>query len=202
MDTKTLAVWSVAPDTKKPKMMDIEETTQGNMIVWTLESTNGKEISSLVKHFALMNEEKVDEIEDKLATMFNECLDIRRTYEEELKMSHVQKQRIEELEEKIKILEIEIKSLKEQLKIVIDAEHAPRQEEERRHKVEAEAQTEEILMGTTVSTPAINVETEVSQVDNNTKKNVLMNVLNHRISILKIISQDTYNTFISLQFVE
>ena len=26
IDTKTLAVWSVAPDTRKPKMMDIQET--------------------------------------------------------------------------------------------------------------------------------------------------------------------------------
>ena len=59
------------------------------MIVWTLENTAGKEISSLVKHFALMNELKVDEIEDKLAAVYNECLDIRKLYEEELKMSHV-----------------------------------------------------------------------------------------------------------------
>lgn len=26
-DTKTLAIWSISPDTKKPRMMDIEETT-------------------------------------------------------------------------------------------------------------------------------------------------------------------------------
>ena len=52
----------MAPDTKKTKVMDIEETAQGNMIVWTLENTTGKEITSLVKHFALINEVKVDEI--------------------------------------------------------------------------------------------------------------------------------------------
>ena len=33
IDTKTLAVWTVALDTKKPKVIDIEETAQGNMIV-------------------------------------------------------------------------------------------------------------------------------------------------------------------------
>ena len=42
VDTKTLVVWSIAPNTKKPKMMDIQETTQGNMIVWTLDNTTGK----------------------------------------------------------------------------------------------------------------------------------------------------------------
>ena len=33
VDTKTLAVWSIAPDRNKPKMMNIQATTQGNMIV-------------------------------------------------------------------------------------------------------------------------------------------------------------------------
>lgn len=28
IDTKTLVLWSVSPDTKKPKMMDIQETAQ------------------------------------------------------------------------------------------------------------------------------------------------------------------------------
>ena len=32
IDTKTLAIWSIALETNKPKMMDIEETSQGNMI--------------------------------------------------------------------------------------------------------------------------------------------------------------------------
>ena len=94
VDTKTLAVWSVAPDTKKPKMMDIQVTAQGNMIVWTLDNTSGKEISSLVKHFALMNEAKVDQIKDRLATICNEYLDVRKLYEEELKSNYVHKKRI------------------------------------------------------------------------------------------------------------
>ena len=84
VDTKTLVVLSITPDTKKSKMMDIQETTQGNMIVWTLDNTSGKEISSLVKHFALMNEAKVDQIEDRLAAMYNECIDVWKLYEEEI----------------------------------------------------------------------------------------------------------------------
>ena len=71
------------------------------MIVWTLDNTSGKEISSLVKHFALMNEAKVDQIEDKLATLCNECLDVRKLYEEELKSNYVHKKMIGELEGKI-----------------------------------------------------------------------------------------------------
>ena len=51
------------------------------MIFWTLDNTTGKEISNLVKHFALMNEAKVDQIEDRLATTYNECLDVRKLYE-------------------------------------------------------------------------------------------------------------------------
>ena len=84
VDTKILAVWSIAPNTKKPKMMDIQETAQGNMIVWTLDNTFGKEISSLVKHFLLMNEAKVDQIGDSLTAIYNECLDVQKFYEEEL----------------------------------------------------------------------------------------------------------------------
>lgn len=68
------------------------------MIVWTLDNTDGKEIFVLVKHFALMNEAKVDQIEDRLVAAYNECLDVRKLYEEELKMSYVKKKKIEELE--------------------------------------------------------------------------------------------------------
>ena len=48
-----------------------------------------------------MNEAKVDQIEDRLATAYNECLDVKMLYEEELKMRYVQKKRIEELEGRI-----------------------------------------------------------------------------------------------------
>ena len=48
----------------------------------------------MVKHFALMNEEKVDQIEDRLATLCNEFLDVRKLCEEELKSNYVHKKRI------------------------------------------------------------------------------------------------------------
>ena len=136
VDTKTLAVWSVAPNTKKPKMMDISVTAQGSMIVWTIDNTLGKELSSLVKHFALMNEAKVDQIEDRLASLCNECLDIRRLYEEELKSNYVHKQRIGQLKGKIQSLEVELASLKEKLKNTIEVGQIPRKMEEERHSIE------------------------------------------------------------------
>ena len=94
-------------------MRNIQATAHGNMIVWTLDNTSGKEISSLVKYFAVMNDEKMDQIEDRLVSLSNHFLDVRRLYEEELKSNYVHKQRIRELEEKIQSLEIELASLKE-----------------------------------------------------------------------------------------
>ena len=42
VDTKTLVVWIIASDIKKPKIMDIQETTQAKIIVWILDNTFGK----------------------------------------------------------------------------------------------------------------------------------------------------------------
>lgn len=44
IDTNTLAMWSMAPKTNKPKLMDVQDTTQGNIILWTLGSAIVKEI--------------------------------------------------------------------------------------------------------------------------------------------------------------
>ena len=63
IDTKSLVVWSMAPASNKPRLMDVQSTEQGNMIVWTLHGTTGKEISKALKHFSFMNEAKVDEME-------------------------------------------------------------------------------------------------------------------------------------------
>ena len=48
----------------------------------------------------------------------------------------------------------------------------------------------------------VNMEVEVLQSDNATKKSVMMNMLSQRISILKKITQDAYNAFINLQSIE
>ena len=43
----------------------------------------------MLKHLAYMNESKVKQIEDRLAVALNECVDTRKLYEEEIKMSYV-----------------------------------------------------------------------------------------------------------------
>ena len=95
-----------------------------------------------------------------------------------------------------------MESLRDQIKTTVEAKHAPSHVEEVKHTVEVEAQIEEIPIGVTVLVPMVNVEIEVLQSDSAKKKNVMMNVLSHMISILKRISQDAYNAFINLQSIE
>ena len=85
-----------------------------------------------------MNDEKMDQIENMLVSLCNECLDVRKLYEEELKSNYVHKKRIGELEGKIQSLEAQLASLEEQIKNAIEARHTPRQMEEERHRVEVE----------------------------------------------------------------
>jgi len=56
-----------------------------------------------------------------------------KNYEEELKSNYVHNKKIGELEGKIQVLEVELESLKEQLKSAIEAGQTPRQMEEERH---------------------------------------------------------------------
>ena len=50
--------------------------------------------------------------------------------------------------------------------------------------------------------PVFSVEAKVSPSNSAMKKNVMMNMFNHRISVLKRISQDAYNAFINLQLAK
>lgn len=67
--------------------------------------------------------------------------------------------------------------------------------------MEVEAQIEDIPIGVTMPmpVPVVNEEGEVSKSNNAPKKGVMLNMLNHKISILKKISQDTHNAFTNLQ---
>ena len=74
-----------------------------------------------------MNEAKVEEIEKKLSKSMHEYIDVRKLYEDELKKSHVYKERIEELEAKVQVLEVEVSSLREKLsnvEQVVTAKHS------------------------------------------------------------------------------
>ena len=48
------------------------------MILWTLQGTSGIEISKNMKVFSLMNEEKIEEIETRLAKSFHDYIDFRK----------------------------------------------------------------------------------------------------------------------------
>jgi archaellum component FlaC len=85
------------------------------LIVWDVETTSGKESASAMVHMSHLNEAVVDRLEDRLAKTFNEYVDTRQLYEEELRMKHVYISRIEELEKRVKALCSEVESLKEQL---------------------------------------------------------------------------------------
>ena len=61
-----------------------------------------------------------------------------------------------------------------------------------------EIQTKDIPLGVIVQAPVINVEGEIPKKNYSLKGVVMQNMLNHRIGILKRISQDAYNAFTNL----
>lgn len=83
--------------------------------MWTLQGTSGTNISKTLKHFSFMNEAKVEEIETRLAKSFHDYINVRKIYEDELRKSHVYKEKIKELEAKVQGLETEVTSLREKL---------------------------------------------------------------------------------------
>ena len=115
----------------------------------------------MLKHLTYMNEAKMHQFEDRLATTYNQCLDTRRFNEEELKIRYVQKQKIEDLENKVQSLEKEISSLWNQLKSIAEVEPTQKNVEEIRSTVEVEIQIDDIHIGVIVQEPMINVEGEV-----------------------------------------
>ncbi len=76
------------------------------MIIWTLQGSSGKEISKARKHFSFINEAKVEEIEDKLSQAIHDYIDVRKLYENELRTSHIYRERIFELENRVRALEV------------------------------------------------------------------------------------------------
>jgi uncharacterized protein YceH (UPF0502 family) len=68
-----------------------------------------------MKHFSFMNEAKVEEMETRLSKSTDDYIDVRKINEDELRSSHVYKEKIVELEAKVQELENEVASLREQL---------------------------------------------------------------------------------------
>ena len=105
----------MSPSSNKPNLVDMQSIEHGNMVVWTLQGTSGTKISKAIKHFSFMNEAKVEEIETQLAKFVHDYIEVRKLYEDKLRKSHVYQERIEELEAKVQVLEVEVASLREQL---------------------------------------------------------------------------------------
>lgn len=51
-----------------------------------------------------MDEAKVDEIETRLTKSFHDYIDVRKQYDDELRKSHVYREKIKELEAKVQVL--------------------------------------------------------------------------------------------------
>ena len=62
-----------------------------------------------------MNEAKVEEMETRLLNSIHDYIGVRKIYEDQLRISHVCKERIVELEAKVQALENEVTSLREHL---------------------------------------------------------------------------------------
>ena len=62
-----------------------------------------------------MNEAKVEEMETRLSKSIHDYIELINLYEDELRKSHVYKERIVELEAKVQALENEVASLREKL---------------------------------------------------------------------------------------
>lgn len=103
------------------------------------------------------------------------------------------------MEGKVQSLEVEIASLKDQLKATVEVEHAQRSVKEIEHTIEVEVQIKDIPIGVTMQAPVINVDGEIPKSDGALKRGLMLNMLNNRIDILKRISQDAYNAFTNLQ---
>lgn len=95
--------------------MDVQNTPQGNLIVWDVDTTPGKEVASAMVHMSHMNEAVVDRLEERLAKAVHEYVDTRKLYEEELRMKHLYRNKIEELEKRVQVLCGEVEALKAQL---------------------------------------------------------------------------------------
>jgi hypothetical protein len=178
------------------------------MIVWTLQGSSGKEISKALTHFSFMNEAKVEEIEEKLSRAIRDYIDVRKLYENELRTSHVYRERVVELEAKVQALEDEIASLKEQLAQVEQRTASTQMEEEQgtslpsRDVAEAQIQTEETGEEQSSQPRRMSIDTGSVPQGDDLRIGILKSMMSHRVDTLKNLSQQAHSSFVSLQGAE
>ena len=112
-----------------------------------------------------MNEAKVEEIETRLAKFVHDYIDVRKLYEDEIKKSHVYKERIEEIKAKVQVLEVEVASLREQLSnaekvatVKHNKEH-DNQEQPSKDTTETPTQTDELEVEDIVEPSRMSIDT-------------------------------------------
>ena len=150
----------------------------------------------------------MEEIEEKLSRAIRDYIDVRKLYENELRASHVYRERIVELEAKVQALEDEIASLKEQLAQVEQRTASTQMEEEQgtslpaRDIVVAQVQTEETGEEQSSQPRRMSIDTGSVPQEGDLRIGILKSMVSHRIDTLKNLSQQAHNSFVSLQGAE
>lgn len=112
IDTKTMAIWSVAPESEKPTLMEIKETPAGNVIFWNAHSTSSDQIYNLQNTAAMLGKNKIDILQEQLVQTYEKYLDARKKYEEEMRRTYVLQQALEETKKENEDLKREERSLR------------------------------------------------------------------------------------------
>ena len=65
-----MAIWSVAPESEKPTLMEIKETLAGNAIFWNAHSTSSDQIYNLQNTASMLGKNKIDILQEQLVQTY------------------------------------------------------------------------------------------------------------------------------------
>lgn len=108
---KSMAIWSIALESKKPTLMEIKETLAGNVIFQNAHSTFSDQIYNLQKTATMLGKNKIDILEEQLVQTYEKYLDARKKYEEEMRRTYVSQHALEEPKKENEDLKREERSL-------------------------------------------------------------------------------------------
>lgn len=89
VDAKTMALWSLSPESNKPTLMEIKESAQGNVIFWNVHQASATQIGIVMQSAVSLGTSKMQVLEEQLHKVFDKYVDIKKNYEEEMKISYV-----------------------------------------------------------------------------------------------------------------
>lgn len=61
-----LAIWSLAPSTQKPHLMNIQGERRGDRLIWNQQDTGDNEIADLMTHVSYMNKAKTMDLQKSI----------------------------------------------------------------------------------------------------------------------------------------